>query len=95
LIGRAFEQRARCVVIPVGRLGEDFFRLRTGIAGEFIQKFVTYRMRLAIVGDVSEQVAKSGALRDLVREANRGDQIWFLSTVEDLGQMLGRQSMEQ
>ena len=44
-----------------------------------MQKFVNYRRRLAVVGDVSRQLAESSALRDFVREANRGSQLWFLA----------------
>ncbi|MCK7528774.1 MAG: DUF4180 domain-containing protein [Ignavibacteriales bacterium] len=29
----------------------DFFDLKTGIAGEILQKFSTYNVRLAILGD--------------------------------------------
>jgi len=84
VIARALKQRIPWVVIPVARLGDDFFRLRTGGAGDFIQKFVNYRIHLAIVGDISGYVEASTALRDFVREANRGDQVLFLASVEEL-----------
>jgi hypothetical protein len=73
LITKAWEHRANLIAIPIERLGEDFFRLRTRIAGELIQKFVTYRMRVVIVGDISRQIGESSALRDFVVESNRGD----------------------
>jgi len=88
LIARALQQRIHWVVIPVARLGDDFFRLRTGVAGDFIQKFVNYRIHLAIVGDISRYVGASTALRDFVRETDRGDQVLFLAKVEDLGARL-------
>ena len=83
VIGSAFS-RADVVAIPVSRLAEQFFQLRTGLAGEIMQKFTNYRIRLAVVGDISAQVAASSALRDLVFESNRGSQIWFVPTIEDL-----------
>ncbi|AVV44327.1 DUF4180 domain-containing protein [Streptomyces sp. ID05-04B] len=79
LIGDAFGQDAQLVAVPAERIGEDFFRLRSGVAGEVVQKFVNYRIRLAVVGDVSRRLAESSALRDFVREANRGSQLWFLA----------------
>jgi hypothetical protein len=88
LISTAWEHRAKMVVIPVERLGDDFFRLRTGIAGEIVQKIVQYHLRLAIVGDISRYVDESTALRDFVRESNRGDQIWFVATREELEERL-------
>jgi Domain of unknown function (DUF4180) len=84
LIGTAISHRANLIVIPVERLDDDFFRLRTGIAGEFIQKFVNYGLRLAIVGDITRHVAESSALRAFVYESNRGDHVWFLATTDEL-----------
>jgi hypothetical protein len=72
------------VVIRVGRLDPGFFVLRTGVAGEFVQKFVNYRKRLVVVGDIAAQLAGSDALRDWVREANRGHDIWFLGDLDAL-----------
>jgi hypothetical protein len=88
LIGAAFS-RADVVAVPAGRFDESFFRLRTGLAGEIMQKFVNYRMRLAVVGDISAQVAASTALRDLVTESNRGNQIWFVADLDELDTHLG------
>ena len=71
VIGDAIAQGADLIVIPVERLDEDFFQLRTGVAGEFIQKFVTYGRRLAIVGDISLYLAESSAFRDLKANYSR------------------------
>lgn len=58
-----------------------FFDLKTGIAGEILQKFATYRVRLAIVGDFAHYDSKS--LRDFIFESNKGRQISFVPTVEE------------
>jgi len=84
IIGDALGQGARLVVIPVERFEDDFFRLRTGVAGEFLQKFVTYGVRIAILGDISRHLAASSALRDFVYESNRGRDIWFDANEEEL-----------
>jgi hypothetical protein len=83
LIGGAFS-RADIVAVPAGRFDDEFFRLRSGLAGEVMQKFVNYRIRLVIVGDISAHVADSTALRDLVTESNRGRQIWFVADLAEL-----------
>ena len=88
LIGTAFEHRAALIVLPVERLDDDFFRLRTRIAGEIIQKFVNYRLRLAIVGDISRHLDESSALRALVNESNRGKEVWFIASLEELDRRL-------
>ncbi len=81
VIGEAFSQKCETVVIPVERLDEDFFRLRTGVAGGIVQKFVNYRRRLVIVGDISRWVEESDAFRDFVIEANRGNDIQFMANL--------------
>ncbi|MFF3564437.1 DUF4180 domain-containing protein [Streptomyces sp. NPDC002574] len=86
VIGAAFS-RAEVVAVPVARFDERFFALRTGVAGEILQKFVNYRLRLVVVGDVSAYTGAGTALRDLVRESNRGEQVWF---VADLGELDAR-----
>ncbi|MER7274304.1 DUF4180 domain-containing protein [Dactylosporangium sp. NPDC000244] len=79
LVGDALSHGVELVVMPAGRLADDFFALRTGVAGEILQKLVNYRLRLAVIGDVSARVEASAALRDLIRECNRGRDAWFLA----------------
>jgi hypothetical protein len=83
LIGAAF-LGARVVAVPADRLDPNFFSLGTRFAGEVMQKFVNYRLRLAVIGDISRQLAASSALRALVHESNRGDQVWFLPDLDAL-----------
>ena len=78
LIGAAAAHQARLVVLPAARLSPDFLRLSTGLAGEVLQKFVNYGLRVAIVGDVSAAAAASAPLRDFIGESNRGRHVWFV-----------------
>ncbi len=84
VIAEAFTAGEELVVLPVERLDDSFFQLKTGVAGDIVQKFVNYRMRLAIIGDISRHVEASGAFRDFVNESNRGRQLWFLPSMEAL-----------
>ena len=88
LIGEALEQGAKVVLIPVERLVDDFFQLKTGLAGQIVQKFVTYRRHLVILGDISEYVAQSRALKDFVYESNHGTSVWFLRNLQELDERL-------
>ena len=89
LIGDAMFAGASVIALPASRLGATFFQLRTGLAGEIAQKAVNYRLKLAVIGDISEHLAASNALRDWVREANRGREIWFESSLDSLAARLG------
>lgn len=59
----------------------DFFRLKTGIAGELLQIFVNYRIRVAILGDFSKYPGDT--LRAFIAECNRGQHIFFVDDVEE------------
>lgn len=90
MISAAFSQRADLVAIPVARLGDKFFQLGNGVAGEVLQKFVTYRLRVAIVGDMTPLGAASKALHDFVVECNRGSAVWFVRDADELNDRLRR-----
>jgi len=87
LIGAALSQ-AEVVVVPAARFDDAFFTLRTGLAGEIMQKFVNYQLRLVIIGDLSRHLESSSALRALVHESNRGQHIWFVADLDELGARL-------
>jgi hypothetical protein len=84
ILGAAFSHGRGVVVLPVERLGDDFFHLKTRIAGEILQKFIGYGYRVAIVGDIAHYVAESDALRDFVYESNRGRHVWFVQSLDEL-----------
>jgi hypothetical protein len=90
LIGDLYSAGPHVVAIPLGRLGPDFLRLSTGVAGAVMQKLVNYRFRVAVLGDISAAVAASGPLGDFVRESNRGSSVWF---VRDLAELEARLSV--
>lgn len=68
LIGDALGERATLLAVPVALLASAFFQLRSGFAGAVTKKGVNYRLKLAVIGDIDDHLAASGALRDWVRE---------------------------
>ncbi|MBT2468273.1 DUF4180 domain-containing protein [Streptomyces sp. ISL-66] len=87
LIGGAF-YRAEVVAVPAERFDDEFFDLSSGMAGAIMQKFVSYRIRLVVLGDITHHLRASSALPDLVRESNRGRHIWFLPDLDSLATRL-------
>lgn len=69
------------LIIYAGNLNKDFFDLKTRIAGEILQKFSNYRMKLAVIGDFSDVRSKS--LRDFIRESNTTGVINFVATLDE------------
>jgi len=92
LVAHALGEQADLICLPASRLADGFFDLRTGVAGEYAQKFVNYRLRVAVVGDISDHLERSEALRAFVAESNRGRQLWFLSTQTEVDDRLARES---
>jgi hypothetical protein len=84
LISLAIEHRAAMVILPVSEVDGAFFQLKTGVAGDLIQKFVNYRLRLAIIGDLAAYAEQSAALRAFISESNRGRTLWFSPTLAEL-----------
>jgi hypothetical protein len=81
LLGNLYYSGFDRIILHKDNITPDFFDLKTGIAGEILQKFSTYRVRLAIVGDFSEYTSKS--FQDFMYESNNGKHINFLSSLKE------------
>lgn len=64
------------IIINKSAISENFFDLSTKLAGDILQKYINYKMKIAIIGDFSVYTSKS--LRDFIYECNNGKDIFFL-----------------
>jgi len=76
LMADASYYQASCIILSEVNLQPAFFELRTGIAGEILQKFSQYSVKLAIIGEFEKY--KSNSLKAFILESNRGNQIFFV-----------------
>lgn len=76
LMGESDYMGARNIIFHENQFPAEFFDLKTGFAGEILQKFSTYDFRMAIIGNFSK--FKSKSLQDFIRESNRGNRIFFV-----------------
>lgn len=76
-----FETGADRMILDQAAFCEHFFDLKTKLAGDILQKFTNYQVKLAVVGDFSVYTSKS--LRDFIYESNHGKDVFFLSTEEE------------
>lgn len=81
LIGNLSYQGYEKIIIHEANIVPAFFDLKTGLAGEILQKHVQYRMPLIIVGDFSKYNSES--LQSFIFESNRGNQINFVSSLSE------------
>jgi len=82
LLGDMYYSGFDAIILHSKNITPEFFDLKTGMAGEILQKFSNYRMRLFIVGDFSQVTSKS--LADFFRESNNGKLVNFIGSVEDV-----------
>ncbi len=76
-----YETDCDCMALSKSAVADEFFRLSSGLAGEVLQKFINYRMKLAIIGDYAYYTSKP--LKDFIYESNRGRDIFFVATEEE------------
>ena len=75
-----YETDCTRIVIDKEAIIEDFFKLSSGIAGEVMQKFINYHIKLAIVGDFSKYTSKP--LQDFIYECSKGHNIFFVDNLD-------------
>lgn len=80
LLGNLYYQGFDRVIIYEKNIITDFFNLRNGMAGEILQKFSNYRVRLAIVGSFISYQNKS--IKDFIFESNKNKHINFVNDLE-------------
>lgn len=87
MITAKHEHECTRIAVAKENLNERFFVLSSGFAGEVLQKFVNYQMKLAVYGDFSEYTSK--ALRDFIYESNKGNAIFFVASEQEAIERLG------
>ncbi|WP_312902675.1 DUF4180 domain-containing protein [Chryseobacterium taichungense] len=81
LLGNVYYQDFDKVIVHEKNITPAFFDLKTKMAGEILQKFSNYRVRLAIVGDFSKYPGNS--LQEFILESNKGRQVVFVDSIEE------------
>ncbi|NVO10419.1 MAG: DUF4180 domain-containing protein [Bacteroidales bacterium] len=81
IMGNCTYQGSTRIIIREKNIIPDFFDLKTGIAGDILQKFLTYSVRLALVGDFKKY--KSESLKDFIFESNNYGRVVFVSSVDE------------
>ncbi len=81
LMADLYYQGYDAIILHETTITPAFFDLKTGVAGEILQKFSNYRMRLAIVGDFEKY--NSNSFKDFVFESNKNRQINFVGSLEE------------
>jgi hypothetical protein len=87
LMGDAVSENCSRMIVREENLNPDFFKLQTRLAGEILQKFSNYNFKFAIIGEFTKYKSKN--LQDFIRESNKGNMIFFVSSFEEAFMKLG------
>lgn len=83
-----YEWNTDRIAIDKKAVADDFFILSTTLAGEILEKYIQYGMKLAIFGDFSVYTSKP--LKDFIFESNKGKDFFFVTGEEEAVQKLSR-----
>ena len=81
LVANIYYQDFDKIILYEKNITPLFFNLKNGIAGEILQKFSNFRVRLAIVGDFEKYQSKS--IKDFIFESNKKRQINFVNSLSE------------
>lgn len=90
LVGLVLSRGAKVIAIPLARLDDTAFDLDTGFAEELAQTIASYRLRLVVVGDLSEYAVADDVFRTWARAVDRADRVWFVADATALERRLER-----
>ena len=88
LFGELYGQYYDGIILYERNITPDFFDLQTKLAGEILQKFSNYRIRLVIVGDWSKYTSRS--IEAFITESNKGKTVNFSSSPTEALKLLSR-----
>lgn len=83
-----YETDSTRIILNKDSICEDFFRLSTCLAGEILQKYMNYGIKLAIIGEYSGYTSKP--LQDFIYESNHGRDLFFVPTLDSAVACLSR-----
>ncbi len=75
-----FSTSTRTIVLTKSNFPDAFFELKSGLAGEILQKVTNYRVRVIILGDFSAYTSR--AFLDFMYECNKNGTVIFASDLE-------------
>ncbi|MDF9407788.1 DUF4180 domain-containing protein [Pelotomaculum isophthalicicum JI] len=81
LIAACGENNTNLLMLHAEALATDFFKLKTGLAGMILQKFVNYHVRTAII--LQEGFKITGKFKELLAESKKGNDFRVFNNTRD------------
>ena len=71
LVALCWEHETYALMIHYAALSEDFFKLKTKVAGNIIQKFISYGIKAAAI--IPQKTIQKGRFKEMVMETNKSN----------------------
>ncbi len=71
LVALCGDYETNLLMVHASALSDDFFKLKTGIAGKILQKFINYHVKVSAI--IPDDKVEKGKFKDMILEANRGN----------------------
>lgn len=86
LVALCGEHDTNLLMIHYTALSEDFFKLKTKVAGSILQKFMNYRIKAVAV--LPNEIIQKGRFRELALEMNKGNYFRMYESKDSAGKWL-------
>lgn len=80
-IALCWEVESNLLMIHYATLSEDFFSLKTKVAGNIIQKLINYNIKTAAV--IPKEIMENGRFREMALEMNKGNHFRMYESREE------------
>ncbi len=81
LIAICGENNTNHLIIHTEALSDDFFKLRTGVAGRMLQKFINYRVKTGVI--ITDEQIIRGKFKEMLAESNQGNDFRVFNSISD------------
>ncbi len=88
LIALCWEHETNALMIHYETLSENFFKLKTKVAGNIIQKFVNYGIKATAI--VPQETIQKGRFKEMALETNKGNHFRLYESKEEAEKWLLR-----
>lgn len=80
-ISKCMENDVYTIILHSNVLSEDFFNLKTGLAGMALQKFINYNVKVAVIIEDEEKLNER--FKEMIMEANKGNHFRTFKNIAD------------
>lgn len=80
-ISICFENDIYILILYANTFCEDFFNLKTGLAGMALQKFINYQIKVAVI--LKDEDKFNERFKEMIYEANKGENFRTFRNIAD------------